>query len=52
MVLQKPRLQVIGNLNTLVRARGQNNDDGNSWSKKVDDDRRPSIRFSKRFRLL
>jgi hypothetical protein len=52
MQIKEPKLKIIGNLNTIVRARGNNNDDGNAWSKLVSDGHRPGIRFPKRFRLF
>jgi hypothetical protein len=42
-----PQLVNVGNLNVIVRASGNNNDDGNGWTKQVSDDRRPPAQIGK-----
>ena len=38
-MIKAPRLVSVGNLNKVVQANGNNNDDGNGWSKSVGDGR-------------
>lgn len=38
---RQPHLVRLGNLNTVVREHGRNNDDGNGWTIKVEEERRP-----------
>ncbi len=38
-----PQLITVGNLSSLVRERGRNNDDGDGWSIKAEDALRPPV---------
>jgi hypothetical protein len=42
-----PRIVPVGNLNKIVQANGNNNDDGNGWTKTVGDKRQPPAPIDK-----
>jgi hypothetical protein len=39
----RPHIISVGNLNDIVRANGNNNDDGNGWTRLVSDRRPPKL---------
>lgn len=49
--MKAPRLVNIGNLNKVVQANGNNNDDGNGWTRTVSD-RRPPTQIDRGFLSL
>lgn len=47
-----PQIVLLGNLNTIVRENGKNNDDGDSWSVLAKDERRPPVKLSRGLRAF
>ena len=45
--MKTPRLVRVGTLNQVVRANGNNNDDGNGWSRQVSNDSCPPAPIDK-----
>ena len=52
MKKREPQLIRLGNLNTVVREGGKNNDDGDGWSVKAGNDRRPPAQLKQGLRAV
>jgi hypothetical protein len=47
-----PQIIRLGSLNTIVRERGNNNDDGDGWSVLAKDERRPPVKLARGLRAF
>ncbi len=47
-----PQLVRLGSLNDIVRESGKNNDDGDGWSVRASDERRPPVKLTQGLRAF